>query len=488
MEPSVTSRRTFLRIAGALSASALAGGFTGACTPGVGGGGSTAVDPNQPKPPRLRMLYATAEANAIAVQALLPEFRRRFGMELVMDTQPYDALQQKVFAEFASQSSYYDIIIVDTPWAPALVGSLEPLGGLVTDPRLNDMAAVDVGDFIPKVFHDTAVYTVDRPIQHYPDPTAAPDVAAIRGAGFDVYGLPIQANGLVMAYRKDLFDDPAEQAAFQARSGRPLAVPATWDDYVAVAEHFTRPDQQLHGTTVMAGVGDWATCDFKSLLASFGGDGHLVGDDLSLRFAGREGERALTFYHDLINKAQVVPPGSTAASWDETASLFDTGRTAMTMNYHTLELAPQVGGEIGYAAVPRGRDTGPHFGTWMLSVNRYSTNKAWAYRAISWLTAGAQQQVMTAQQLHPTRTSVYGSVAAGGGVDPALAGFYEVLGGSLEVGVGRPRLTNYTEVSHAIAVAVNEAATGAQEPQPALDGAAEEVRRLLEQAGYEVPS
>jgi multiple sugar transport system substrate-binding protein len=58
----------------------------------------------------------------------------------------------------------------------------------------------------------------------------------------------------------------------------------------------------------------------------------------------------------------------------------------------------------------------------------------------------------------------------------------------LAVGVGRARLTNYTEVSNAIAKAVNQAASGAKTPQAALDGAATDVRRLLTEAGYTVPS
>jgi multiple sugar transport system substrate-binding protein len=50
--------------------------------------------------------------------------------------------------------------------------------------------------------------------------------------------------------------------------------------------------------------------------------------------------------------------------------------------------------------------------------------------------------------------------------------------------VGRARLSNYTEISHAIAVAVNEAASGAKSPDQALKDAATEVDRLLSQAGY----
>lgn len=438
------------------------------------------------KPQTLRVLYTTAEANATALQAQVPAFEEKFGIELAIDTQPYDALQQKVFSEFASSSSYYDIVAVDTPWAPALVGNLEPLSGYLTNTDINEEPESAISDFIPKVFYDTAVFDASDPLKQFPNQADPASAEAITGENFDVYGLPIQSNVSVMAYRKDLFEDPEQKASFQEENGRELTVPKTWEEYAEVAEFFTQPDNDLYGTTVMAGVGEWATTDFKTLLASFGGDGHMVSDDLNMAFNSPEGVEALTYYEDLIASG-AVPPGSTSASWEETATSFDNGLTAMTTNFHALELADNVeGGEIAYAPVPQAEAAGPHFGSWMLSINKNSENKDWAYQAISWLTSSATQLAMTEDQLHPSRTSVYEDVESAG-ADPAEAAFYDTLGASLEVGVGRPRVTNYTEISREIAVAVNRAAAGDAEPEAALSEAADRVTALLQQAGYEVP-
>jgi multiple sugar transport system substrate-binding protein len=453
----------------AVVALALAG-----CASTGGSGDSTA------KPKTLRLLYTTAEADAAALQAEAPAFKKQFGIDLQIDTQPYDALQQKVFSEFASSSDYYDMVVVDTPWAPALVGKLEPLS-----PYLKKSgSAAEFGDFIPKVLYDTAVYDAAKPVSQYPSPTDAPDLDKITKAGFDVYGLPIQANAAVMAYRKDLFSDPAQKARFKQEFGRDLTVPTTWDQYAQVAKFFTQPDKKLYGTTVMAGVGDWATDDFKTLLAGYGGDGHLVTDKLGLSFDSPAGVKALTYYRSLITSG-VVPPGSTSASWDETATSFDNGLSAMTINYHTLALADNVKGEIGYAPVPGATAQGPHFGTWMLSINKNSKNKSWAYKAISWLTSAKTQLSMTKEQLHPSRASVYDSVESSASSADERE-FYSTLGKSLAVGVGRARLTNYTEVSHAVAVAVNKAASGSETPSAALKEAAASVTSLLKQAGYKV--
>ena len=59
-----------------------------------------------------------------------------------------------------------------------------------------------------------------------------------------------------------------------------------------------------------------------------------------------------------------------------------------------------------------------------------------------------------------------------------------MLGQSLQVGVGRPRFTNYADVDRTVWVAVNNAARGAATPEAARKGAADEVSKLLEQAGY----
>ena len=448
--------------------------------------GSKAADPNAAKPTALRILYASAEADSAAVQAILPEFKAKTGIDLKMDSEPLPGVQTKAFAELASASSAYDIIIVDASWMPSLVTKLEPLSKYITNPKLNDVANTDLGDFIPKVFYDTSVYNTKNILSTYPDATTKPDAAAIAAKGFDIYNLPLQANVLVGSYRKDLFNDPGQQAAYQAKFGQPLAPPKTLDEYRQVAKFFTQPSKKLYGTTVMAGVGDWATDDFKTLLAAEGGDGYMVDDKLNMKFNSPEGVKALQYYRSLITDNS-VPPGSLNASWDEVAASFDSGVTAMSQNYHNVSLNPGVKGEVGYAQVPAGVASGPHFGTWGLGLNPNGKNKAWAYRAMTWLTAAEQQSSMTKNMLHPTRTSVYDKVESAG-ADPNLREFYNVMGKSLALGVGRPRLTDYTEVAQAIAVAVNEAASGKLDPQAALNSAQQNVSRLLKQAGIKPSS
>lgn len=479
------TRREVVRRAAALGLSAPAiGGLLAAGGTGGARAAAPALLQAAKKPSSLNMLYATVEADVDAIKLVIPDFKAATGIDIKLDSQPYDALQQRVFAELASQSDHYDVIICDTPWTPALAQKLEPLSAYFTKPALNDIADPALQDYIPKVFFDTAVYNPKQPNLQFPSPDKI-DVAGITAQGFDVFGLPLQSNVLTLSYRKDLFDGPKEQAAFKQKYGRALAVPDTWDQFVDVATFFTRPKDRLYGTTLMAGNGDWATDDFKTLLACWGGDGHLINDKFQTVFNSPEGVAALSFYADLINKHKVTPPGVTSFSWDTASSTFGSGLTAMSMNYHTETLNPNVKGEVAYAMVPRQTTRGPHFGTWMLSVNRFSKNKEWAYRAAVWFTSAAQQTKMLQTQVHPSRISVYDKAKT----DPAaqkFGNFYDALGKSLAVGVGRPRLTNYGAVDKEIWVAVNEAASGAKSPEAVLSDAAKRVTAQLKQAGYPV--
>jgi multiple sugar transport system substrate-binding protein len=458
----------------------LAGSLLSAC------GSSKSVSTNAQAPAKeLNVLYATAEADSDAIKAVIPEYEKATGIKIHLDTVPYDNLQQKVFSELANKSSHYDVMAVDTPWMPTLTGKLTPLSKFLKDPKVSKPDQLDAKDFIPKVFLDTSVYSADNPSKQPPAMDTI-DVDKITNAGFDIYGLPIQSNVLTLAYRYELFNNPSEKATYKAKYGKDLEVPKTWQEFRDVAKFFTRPDKNLYGTTLMAGSGEWIFCDFKSFLASY--SGKVLDDQNKPVFNSPEGIAAANFYNDLINKDKVTPPGTTTFSWDEAATTFATGRTAMTMNYHTLTLQPAVNGKISYALVPGtekdGKMTyGPHFGTWQLSLNKFGTHQPDAYRFIEWLTSSKTQQEMLKEQLHPTRRSVYEAAKNNKNL-AQFENFYDVLGKSLEVGVGRPRISNYTEVSKAVQVSVNNLVTGKGDAKSNLDDAAKNVTQLLTQAGY----
>jgi multiple sugar transport system substrate-binding protein len=81
-------RREFLRLAAGVAGTAVLG--------------SHSAKAAAAKPQKLNLLYATAEADSEAVKLVLPDFASKLGIKLNLETFPYAALQQKVFAELAS--------------------------------------------------------------------------------------------------------------------------------------------------------------------------------------------------------------------------------------------------------------------------------------------------------------------------------------------------------------------------------------------------
>ena len=224
----------------------------------------------------------------------------------------------------------------------------------------------------------------------------------------------------------------------------------------------------------MAGAGDWATDDFKTLLAGFGGDGHLVNDKFEAAFDSPEGVEALTYYVDLINKKKVTPPGTTSASWDNVATSFSDGLTAMTHELSRSEPQSECEGhgrlcDSADGQVDRARISGP--GCCPSIPSRRTRNGPIARSSGS--PARRRRPRRSPINLHPTRASVYENAAQGSGDQRRSSAisttFLESRWRLASVG---PRLTNYGDVDRAVWVAVNNAARGAATPEAALKAAA----------------
>src|SRR4029078_4984826 len=93
-----------------------------------------------------------------------------------------------------------------------------------------------------------------------------------KGSG-KYWAYPTEGDADGWAYRKDLFEDPAEMTAFKAKYNRDLAVPKTWVELRDIAEFFTRPDKNQYGVSVYTQKDyDALTMGFENVLFSWGGD------------------------------------------------------------------------------------------------------------------------------------------------------------------------------------------------------------------------
>ena len=60
----------------------------------------------------------------------------------------------------------------------------------------------------------------------------------------------------------------------------------------------------------------------------------MLTDDLQMAFDSPAGVQALQFMRDLVDKYNIVPPGSESASWDDTASMRFTPTPASASTRH----------------------------------------------------------------------------------------------------------------------------------------------------------
>src|SRR5262249_41235973 len=140
---------------------------------------------------------------------------------------------------------------------------------------------------------------------------------------------------------------------FQARYGRPLAVPATWEEFKDVAEFFQRPDEKRYGCAMPSDRAyDGITMGVQNVLWCFGGKWDADGSSLA------KGARdtpatvdALEFFKALL---KLGPKGAERLDYGQVLEAFTNGSTAMLLNYFAFfpTIQQKFGEKVGFAVVP----------------------------------------------------------------------------------------------------------------------------------------
>lgn len=181
---------------------------------------------------------------------------------------PFDALFQKAATSLAAESNEYNLIISDSQW----LGALSEPGWIV---KLNDMIAAN-----PELDIEWYSKSAADAYQRYPDGTD------------NIYGLPQEADVLIMYVRADYFTNETERANFKAKYGWELPKDGSneeWEDidfvkYEQICEFFTRPEEGIYGTTIQfSKVYDYLT---GSLYPYFWSAGEEVWDQATGKVEG----------------------------------------------------------------------------------------------------------------------------------------------------------------------------------------------------------
>ncbi|TGG93626.1 sugar ABC transporter substrate-binding protein [Natronospirillum operosum] len=267
-------------------------------------------------------------------QAIADAFTAETGVEVNFTVVPYAGVFERLSTEIASGRSNFDLATIDVVWNAYFAPYLDPIDDLFTDEVLADL------------------------------PLALVEDARVDGR---YIGMPAWANAEILFYRTDLFEDPAEQAAFRDEYGYDLAPPTNWDEFRDVAVFFTRDTTgdgrtDLYGTDVKGAFSE----EWMAHVLQAGSPGVILDDDNNVIIDNDEHVAALEFYVGLHCEYQVSPGGVLETGWAEAQNLFNQGNTAMMRFWgHAYKqipedavvagnvgAAPMIAGEAGIAAIP----------------------------------------------------------------------------------------------------------------------------------------
>jgi multiple sugar transport system substrate-binding protein len=239
------------------------------------------------------------------LQQMGNDYEAETGIAVTVVQTPWGDFYNRVGTEWAAQGTSYDLIVGDSQW----------VGQGVTQGHY-----IELTDFM----NENGITETVTPatLQYYGEyPT---------GSGH-YYAYPTEGDANGWAYRKDLFEDADNMAAFEEQYGYPLAVPETWDQLRDIAEFFTRPDDGLYGVAVYTQDDyDAIVMGYENVLFSYGSDWKDVDNNVLGVINSPEAVAALELYKELYSFA---PPGTNDAFFQEMNDAYMNGQAAMIMNY-----------------------------------------------------------------------------------------------------------------------------------------------------------
>lgn len=367
---------------------------------------------------------------------------------------PYAGVYDRLAAEIATDNPSFDVATIDVVWLPRFAEFAEPLDALFTDEV--------VADIFPSLVAD---------------------------AQFDGHyvGMPTWANTEILFYRKDLWENPEEQAAFLAEYGYELTPPTNWQQFTDMAIFFTRDTDNdgtvdFYGTDVKGGPGG-ADVDWMTAVLQAGSPGVVLDRDGNIIIDNEAHLAGLEFYVSHHCEYNVTPPNVLDIDWGAAQNLFYQGQTAMMRFWgHAYRLTPedsQVSGLVGVAPMIAGEaGIGAVPGPWYNIVPASGANKDLAIQFVQFMYDHNALGINAPLGL-AARVSAYAEFADQEGFE-SLNPLIETL--SAPQTLGRPMVADWQQISDEIIVPmIQDALSCDVSPADALAWG----REQLEAMGYQ---
>ncbi|MDQ0467952.1 ABC transporter substrate-binding protein [Labrys wisconsinensis] len=382
------------------------------------------------------------------IEALLPEFEKQTGIKVEFEKIGYPDMHDKLVAQLTAPQSFYNLLEVDFLWAGEF-----PAAGWLTD--LTPFVQKSKFDLVPFI----------------------PSTLDLLGRGKDsLHLVPMYNYSMGLLYRTDLLADDKLKAAYQAESGKALALPQTLEDYVAVAK-FMKAHAGVAGAAMQGQRGDPNSMEFSNYLFSAGGAYRDAQGKAGLDTS--EGRKALDLYVDAIQHA--AQQGALSATLDDTMRLMCSGTAFSMVTYWWMlpqmtdaQKCPAVAGKVALAVMPGGHGESGGWG-WGIPKNTTPEEQEAAWTFIQWVQS-KEISVKRALEGHaPVRSDVY--------ADPAVLAkypFYKIAGDVVASGKAFPIFTYSAQYEDVLGAQLSLAAGGQATTAAALKAASDGLQQLLD--------
>jgi len=150
---------------------------------------------------------------ANALQELGKDFTAQTGIEMNYEFVPWTNFADRFLNELNSRGQLCDLLIGDSQW----LGLGAEFGHYVKLNEFFEEEGIRMEEFLPAGVYNYATWPKGEP---------------------EYWALPAMGDAVGYVYRKDWFERPELQAAFEREFGRALTVPETWDELLQVAKFF----------------------------------------------------------------------------------------------------------------------------------------------------------------------------------------------------------------------------------------------------------
>lgn len=364
----------------------------------------------------------------------------------------------KAVAEHIAGSGAYDVLDISPAWTPSLAdgGVIAPLDDYIA----KYMNLADLEDYHP-LYKALPTY---------------------KGK---IWGFFDDGDIFALYYRKDIFEDPKMMEAYQAKFGKALAPPTTWEEYAQIAQFIT--DQMapnVYGAGHFRKAGSPGN-QFDFLQQFRANGGQLFDENMKAQLASPAGIKTL---ENMIAANAASIPGNNELDAVSLWAAFLTGKVAMiyswpptgrmAANYSQTATAinfipqSQIAGKVGYAVVPGNPEHATGFNK---ALSADSANPDAAYLFMQWVTSPpvSLARVMLPYALRdPYRLSHFKSDLYGA-LFPSAKDYLRNLNNSANVGLLDPIMPGAQDYFLSIDRMATSVWAGA-DPKAALETAAAE--------------